>query len=1095
MSKSIVIGAGAGIGRANGGGGYNTGGPQGGGNKKQGLVGTTNRRVELVPYVRTRADGGNSRNWVFCMNQLGGVGRRWGQAAGPGNRGGVHAGCKALAEEIRNRYPARLPQGSGYGTPSTFRHKPFGLAGGVGQGAAGRGPSYPACKTLGCSSVMVTMVPATMRALGYPGPSAVQTEVPGRILTSLENRELTTLLQRGGVPDGWGTVVGAIAVQLTSLPIGAPAYLQPLKASSSQGARIIVWALIDAGIYSSDRYRNIALVTNTEFNDVVRAFRATSTGHEEQLRSWLVHEDREAAPLHFYFSPHDHGSPTASVIATPRKPPSSAAAMPKQLLGGTELVAKSMIGMYLQDDAFAWDPSSVQKSAMAIDATASEMADAGCDTLIIASIVFGGVNAVDFNQLYSLLKKLTDIQWDTSYIHSDVLRHRMVNLNADAKEGSDEKQHIDGILYSLGKTMGYSAFGGTGDASTWAKTLSQLAFDHWNELTLYPASPGPRKGWMAEIKRRVLSVGGANYGGWEILGPSLSGVSGPTPTKSAGCPCTAASQCKAGTAMQSYYTMYNADGGPGLSDEWSQREGEEGKSLPELRKQVINLSSDRQGEGDCTADEAKESFREFLNSDCKDFNSCSTPGTNWTSENWGKREVWYSTRTGGGFCYKQPSSRQKYIESNVILASKSDGAPEQALFDAHLTAWTLVVLFRSLAFNGIDWDVEGGMGEGHGLQTNLQVLNAAIADLTGDGGELYIEEDEFYNGLTVLIGEGYQGEYASIINPSKPQVLDRDSATRTAQRNAWVPSTDPSKQTLISPLALKNGGTLDSDVLAKIVYGEEAENKVTSAALEENLRTFYWTYVNFMLYGISLYSCKCEDTSTACFGSCNSLGWAKAAGSLVKNDKIGFDGGAVQNELTPCCMATESDADGKAAGKILTKSLFDGITSERLSFTVTVDAAAIGTCATCEDLNDEAASNYAGIDFTKAMKEIYSEYEIGGFLVWWAPGGHAPCGSAKAALCQTLPTLTGSPTAERLAGWCKAQEVAPKAPSYELPYVLAGVPECGGASPPSGGGGGGGDDRKCDPIKGAWCSTQEDVDLCKQCGGSCTIDSACEGSR
>ena len=121
MSKSRVIGAGAGIGRANGGGGYNTGGNQGGGNKKQGLIGTTNMRVGLVPYVRTRADGGNSRHWTFCMNQLGGVGRRWGQAAGPGNRGGVHALCKHHAHRSRQRHPRRPKQSSGYGSPKVYR--------------------------------------------------------------------------------------------------------------------------------------------------------------------------------------------------------------------------------------------------------------------------------------------------------------------------------------------------------------------------------------------------------------------------------------------------------------------------------------------------------------------------------------------------------------------------------------------------------------------------------------------------------------------------------------------------------------------------------------------------------------------------------------------------------------------------------------------------------------------------------------------------------------------------------------------------------------------------------------------------------------
>ena len=109
------------MGRANGGGGFNTAGNQGGGDKLQGLVSTTNRPVVFSSYVRTRADGGDSRNWVFCTNQLGGVGRRWGQAAGPGNRGGVHAVCKAHAHRSRQRHPGRPKQSSGWGNPPVHR--------------------------------------------------------------------------------------------------------------------------------------------------------------------------------------------------------------------------------------------------------------------------------------------------------------------------------------------------------------------------------------------------------------------------------------------------------------------------------------------------------------------------------------------------------------------------------------------------------------------------------------------------------------------------------------------------------------------------------------------------------------------------------------------------------------------------------------------------------------------------------------------------------------------------------------------------------------------------------------------------------------
>ena len=52
----------------------NANSPGNGNGKWQGLAPITNMRPHLVPYVRTRANG-DDRNVVFCMNQLGGVGR------------------------------------------------------------------------------------------------------------------------------------------------------------------------------------------------------------------------------------------------------------------------------------------------------------------------------------------------------------------------------------------------------------------------------------------------------------------------------------------------------------------------------------------------------------------------------------------------------------------------------------------------------------------------------------------------------------------------------------------------------------------------------------------------------------------------------------------------------------------------------------------------------------------------------------------------------------------------------------------------------------------------------------------------------------
>jgi len=56
------------------------------GDKLQGLPPTTNKRAELIPHIRRRADG-DKRDWIFCINQLaGGVGRHVGQFA-PGADG------------------------------------------------------------------------------------------------------------------------------------------------------------------------------------------------------------------------------------------------------------------------------------------------------------------------------------------------------------------------------------------------------------------------------------------------------------------------------------------------------------------------------------------------------------------------------------------------------------------------------------------------------------------------------------------------------------------------------------------------------------------------------------------------------------------------------------------------------------------------------------------------------------------------------------------------------------------------------------------------------------------------------------------------
>ena len=119
MTGKRRVGLGSVVVKQSGGGGAATASKQGGGNKLIGLISTKNMAINgaMVHNIRTRSDGGNSRHWFFCMNQLGGVGRRWGQAAGPGNRAGVSAGCAELARQSRLDHLRGWHGGGGVGRP------------------------------------------------------------------------------------------------------------------------------------------------------------------------------------------------------------------------------------------------------------------------------------------------------------------------------------------------------------------------------------------------------------------------------------------------------------------------------------------------------------------------------------------------------------------------------------------------------------------------------------------------------------------------------------------------------------------------------------------------------------------------------------------------------------------------------------------------------------------------------------------------------------------------------------------------------------------------------------------------------------------
>ena len=118
MTGKRRVGLGSVVVKQSGGGGAATASKQGGGNKLIGLISTKNRAINgaMVHNIRTRSDGGQSRHWFFCVNQLGGVGRKWGQS-GPGNRGGVSAGCAALARQSRLDYPLGRHGGGGVVRP------------------------------------------------------------------------------------------------------------------------------------------------------------------------------------------------------------------------------------------------------------------------------------------------------------------------------------------------------------------------------------------------------------------------------------------------------------------------------------------------------------------------------------------------------------------------------------------------------------------------------------------------------------------------------------------------------------------------------------------------------------------------------------------------------------------------------------------------------------------------------------------------------------------------------------------------------------------------------------------------------------------
>ena len=84
--------------------------PIGGGTAKQGLITTTNRAINgaMVDHIRSRAHG-NRRDWVFCVNQLGGVGNRYNRQFSASADGLGRLGCYPHSNVCQKEYPCCHP--------------------------------------------------------------------------------------------------------------------------------------------------------------------------------------------------------------------------------------------------------------------------------------------------------------------------------------------------------------------------------------------------------------------------------------------------------------------------------------------------------------------------------------------------------------------------------------------------------------------------------------------------------------------------------------------------------------------------------------------------------------------------------------------------------------------------------------------------------------------------------------------------------------------------------------------------------------------------------------------------------------------------
>ena len=1114
MSKCRVIGAGAGIGRASGGGGYNTGGDQGGGNKKQGLIGTTNRRVELVPFIRTRSDGGNSRNWVFCMNQLGGVGRRWGQAAGPGNRGGVGPECHYLASLSRRHYPATLPQGSGYGPPSTFRSKPF----------YPRAPpsTTPTCESLGCRKLKVSIPTATLVHFGYDAlfpPPAI--EAPALKLTSTELGSLTRLTRDYLLIGNDEHIVAAAQTNLTDITrrvnLAPPVKMFNRKPSSGKGSDVIVWAVI----YCAKGLFSVAFITGSKYKHLPHAW-LERVPAGDLASSWLFDSRAPARPL--LIRAGDSEKSTMSVKLRPVPKVTIARRNVSVSTAGGDAAATQMTAAYIQDNAFSYKDNP-EGTVFNIEQTVQELLDMGVDSIFIASFLFGGGSGVPVGTLYQLLYEEAGNQWkDGTEYNKDAAQGKYIDVSAMKTNHPEEYGQM---LAAIKGSILQEAFGIANETdSTGEITLGAL-----NRL----ARPTGATTWKL-LKRRLLSAGGSAQGNWTVFGPGLQTPNGPkqNAVASAGCPCgyggvdynppdmggstktyDAGTRdfppfCSSGTC-QSYMTLSGCapptQGQPGTALNVDYTTCTSG-IFHDIVKAAEDAKDGHPSEASqpCDADCGKPFG--FVKGECKPtdptvatpsgatsceeyhspigcknaaaqctWDASSTTQTTvrgtgayfgiasnvdqnlaWRLENQRntgeqiydqvhtlysgipgypqtKQNPWRADKrandtvyfkSGVPMCYTAPSTLSEYIPSEYsVVGQDPKGTQDRKIFDPTRTAWLLVTLIRTLGFNGIDWDIEQGMA-GLGTQVNLQMVISAMhllcepptnTDSSADPRtNLYSEASgDFYNILTILIGQSSQATWTTVINPADCPLHYPGQEGEPTLMKQWLPKLSGTDiVSVINPKlqVYKDDKTKQGNLTPEIIMNLFGIPGLDQIVLEESLKTFHWSFVNFMLYYIPLYECTCDPTNgNDCNGSCNALGWAASAAKVAAGDK-GIVEETVQDAGTACCLS--------ALPKFLTNKLFGtdggkktGLTPDKLCLTVTVDAT-----DTDEDLNNSNTKyGYASVEFTRKLREIYDENIIGGFSVWWLPGVNQPCVSLQAGICQTLPIMTNKEPSDTVRNW------------------------------------------------------------------------------